>query len=474
MPGVLVGIAVIAFLILFRILTGMSAERRLRARLSAYRAAGEPVEPVDFVGPEVPDEENAAVLLRLAGEEWVEPRASQHPIQFATFDLSHVAKDLPAARQLLSDNAAALQLIERACRCLACEWNLVPAHDASFLATFPIRQLVKLLAIAALVAHQDGDDEGALRSLRQAQKITDFAYAYPVGVGLLIALTADLILSFAIEYLSPAMRLERDGERALAREWIHGALDEAPLRHARRRAFLGERAFTLDVLRALRAGIDSTPKVEGWPSPSRPTSIERVVFGPLWTRAAIRSLDLLTDVAEEADSYELLRRRRANQRLDLSIVVAPVSRWFRGLQAVRHDAYFPLHSHMMFLGALARRRMAAAALALRLFHANHGHLPDTLAELVPQYLTHVPLDPLAPAPAEIHYRPRPEPPVLYSVGRDGRDNGGRIALDEKGLPVTEGSDDLFYLRREDRPRRPLPPLHVEPGDTLRGEGGVSI
>ena len=80
---------------------------------------------------------------------------------------------------------------------------------------------------------------------------------------------------------------------------------------------------------------------------------------------------------------------------------------------------------------LARRRMAAIALAIRLYEIDHGRRPGELAELVPDYLDEVPRDPMAPDGATIRYRPQAEVPVLYSVGRNGIDDGG-LVWDEKG------------------------------------------
>jgi len=100
---------------------------------------------------------------------------------------------------------------------------------------------------------------------------------------------------------------------------------------------------------------------------------------------------------------------------------------------------------------LAERRMAAVALAVRLYRADHaGRWPDSLEQLVPDYLPSVPSDPFAAggrplrylrdspgwdipptmAAAESSYIPPPGTgpflggPVVYSVGEDGIDDGG--------------------------------------------------
>jgi hypothetical protein len=74
--------------------------------------------------------------------------------------------------------------------------------------------------------------------------------------------------------------------------------------------------------------------------------------------------------------------------------------------------------------AIAGRRLAASALAIRLYALDHdGQLPPTLDVLVPRYLPAVPIDPLSGQP--MRYINEPKNPRIYSVGSDGVDDGGR-------------------------------------------------
>jgi hypothetical protein len=60
--------------------------------------------------------------------------------------------------------------------------------------------------------------------------------------------------------------------------------------------------------------------------------------------------------------------------------------------------------------------------AVRLFRHEHGPLPAELDELTPRYLPSVPLDPYSGRP--LIYRRLENGYSLYSVGRDGLDDGG--------------------------------------------------
>jgi hypothetical protein len=73
---------------------------------------------------------------------------------------------------------------------------------------------------------------------------------------------------------------------------------------------------------------------------------------------------------------------------------------------------------------LARLANAQAAVAIERWRLEHpGRLPDTLAELVPAYLNAVPLDPFDGQP--VRYKKLPVGYVVYCLGLDFTDNGGR-------------------------------------------------
>ena len=71
----------------------------------------------------------------------------------------------------------------------------------------------------------------------------------------------------------------------------------------------------------------------------------------------------------------------------------------------------------------ASRRLVIAAIALKRFQLSHGAWPGKLGDLVPAYLPSVPVDPYDGAP--LKYHPNEDGTcALYSVGEDGKDDGG--------------------------------------------------
>jgi hypothetical protein len=74
------------------------------------------------------------------------------------------------------------------------------------------------------------------------------------------------------------------------------------------------------------------------------------------------------------------------------------------------------------------RRMGITAIALKRYELRQGHPPSTLAALVPEYLREVPIDLMSGKP--LVYRCNEDSTfVLYSVGEDGKDDGGQSGID---------------------------------------------
>lgn len=69
-------------------------------------------------------------------------------------------------------------------------------------------------------------------------------------------------------------------------------------------------------------------------------------------------------------------------------------------------------------------RLLRLELALREYRALHGQEAGSLAQLVPAHLTAVPLDPMTGK--SFAYKPQAQGYLLYSLGPDGKDDGGKL------------------------------------------------
>jgi len=98
--------------------------------------------------------------------------------------------------------------------------------------------------------------------------------------------------------------------------------------------------------------------------------------------------------------------------------------------------------------AMTSVRLSRTALAVERFRLRHGLLPVSLTVLVPDDLPEVPTDPFDGKP--LKYRRLDQGYVVYSVGPDGRDDGGREPppdLKWKSGPTPESYDLTFIVEQ---------------------------
>jgi hypothetical protein len=98
---------------------------------------------------------------------------------------------------------------------------------------------------------------------------------------------------------------------------------------------------------------------------------------------------------------------------------------------LKADLHFLLSSS---IGTLARtfnkvikveivKQLSTAAIALKCYHLKHGEYPPSLAALTPEFISQVPRDPIDGQP--LRYRRNSDGTFqLYSIGDDGKDDGG--------------------------------------------------
>jgi hypothetical protein len=109
---------------------------------------------------------------------------------------------------------------------------------------------------------------------------------------------------------------------------------------------------------------------------------------------------------------------------------------------------------------LGRRDALLIALALELHRQRHGNYPATLDPLVPDLLPSLPVDRITGGP--LRYRIEEDAPLIYSLGVDRDDDGGRPQLTSAGHPSPTGAA-----------RWNAPPERVRDGDWVLFPQGLS-
>lgn len=415
---------------------GHAVEQRLTERVAALRRAGEPVMPEDFLRPPLPDDHNAAHAFRAAAalierrdDRW---RRLRRIDVYSPLDLSAVA----ALREVNDLHQESLSLAAEAAERRDADWGVrldVFPPDQDLPDLQPARDLSRLLLAAAAVAQAAGDDQAMLQRLRQVLALGVAIDQQPRALAHAVAIE---IISSAGDFAvsrAPYLRLKRgkdDPAREELKALISRLVNGAPQWEAQRRALLGERAMHLHTIRGRLAGtmrVTSAPAAAQEPAGS---PLLRYGLKPLLLQDALLLLnhtERLARAMDESGNWPAFQQAAPR-------VPEAVAQRSPGHPAA--DALFGFDDRALqgqFRG-LTDRLLAATALAIQLYRADHnGALPPALDDLVPAYLPSLPNDPLAPG-GPLRYRRgdlnAQDPlarPAVYSVGRDGADDGGSDA-----------------------------------------------
>jgi hypothetical protein len=408
--------------------------------------------------PAIADEQNAALCVTAARmlmpESWP-PRAETRP--YAA---------MPAARRpLLTDFLARLepqqQLNEDQARELRAQLQkLAPAlAEASRLADLPAgrypltwdvqfittlvpevrksRDVADLLHDDAALRAQDRDMAGACRSeqaaLNAGRAIGDEYTVVALGMRTALAVQAVRGLERTLAQGAPA-------EDSLAALQNLVEREEAETPAAVVAALRGERALMHRLLAAIERGELTLPPglVEEGPA-FHESSRAALAADALRHSHAVYLRRMAENIAAARLPCPALFTRL--QELDASPVderTAALASWF--LPAVARQL-------RTIPGTLAMLRCAAAALALERYRLAHGRWPEGLDGLTPKLLAEVPADPFDGQP--LRFRRLEDGVVVYSVGPDGEDNGGRI---DRRNPSASGTDLGFRLWDVERRR----------------------
>lgn len=458
--GVAAALLVVA-LVLLRSWWGYAAHRRLNAQIEQYRAAGQLVfaEEFDAELDAIADAENAAVLYERAMEVYV--GTSQSGILLPTFqdDPSAFQSNRAVAEELMTANTQALRLIREARSRPKVAWSERLATDSKHPSWHSTQRMIaRVLWFAITFQMLEGNHAEAVHTLRDYVAFNDAVDAYPTVISSLVAWVWHALSFTLIEEYGAELRV-REGDsgedvqntpapREDIEQLIRDLLADDSMHHNLARSEHGSRAWALQEVST--SGVVERYTWQALGSRSIPFWEHAINFvtRPMIVLDTARSINLSTFAAQAVleDTWPLAKSHFAPTRLGGSFLQRlshPVTRDMNGqLYGVAQ------RGAEMFFRCLARRRMAAIALAIRLYAVDHGERPTDMTALSPHYFPELPRDPFAIEEATFGYRPLADRPFLYSVGLDGKDNEGKQVLTPNGRRDGKRSDILFYLEPE--------------------------
>jgi hypothetical protein len=311
--------------------------------------------------------------------------------------------------------------------------NMFMGYRVNFVA---IRTVAQWLMGAVETDLHQGRLESALQDLEALAGLANMERDEPTLVAQMIRVAvANLGLALTWEALQAQGWTEPQLER-LQKAW-----DPVNLVDAVEKGFEGARAGGYELFALTRrsdaARVGRLLRGNWYPGPSSSNiRFEDVmmdyVYIPAYKLTSIDQDELfyLRNMQEGITGLRLLKAQHpwGETKQRLNQITTNVNMLARSPQKVRY--YFSMMGIPNYMKACetavrgeTERQMALAAIALKRFQLRHGQWPPSLEALVPEFLPAVPYDFMGAKPLSYHLK-IDGGYVLYSVGEDGKDDGG--------------------------------------------------
>ena len=383
--------------------------RRLSRIVAEIRSRNEPVSPVRQSTARVNSPQNAARYYDAAAAlvdfspDMYGPTGLMHRMSYGSEpERPQLVRDV---RAWLDGNGDAEKFLDRATDLPFEGYPPGTGYNYRFDRLFKLARLANLRAFERLDA---GDGDRAARAIVQQLRIHRV-----VG--------ADTDTGWFDSFFTSNMPL-RDIPRLLqarpsdaALQQVQRAIREVDDDNALERSVLAERAFYLGQYWNESRGWYARPPRDAAGNPLW------FVMRPFTTGRIVAMIEMMTGLLDRA-------RQPWPARIHVEVPEKPASRDPRGSAFLPSNEmrYALLNGYRSraenYATALALGRTGDAALAAEQYRRATGALPDSLAQLVPAYLPAVPIDPYSGR--EIRYVKTADRTVVYSVGKNEKDEGG--------------------------------------------------
>lgn len=414
------------------------AGKALQRELDAIRAAGDPLTLDELWPPEIePASENAAYLYQAAFNLFEKCGLDQFQRSLdevaALFDPASWSEEATATvREMVATCAEPLELLRRAAHMDRCRF--APDPDSPGLVVSEhlsnMRQAGRLLHWSGSLRLREGDADGALQEARTAFLLSQALANEPVNVSFMVRLA---LINSSLRGTETVLN-EHQPAREISRAFLEDVTAVSDtLRPDLSLAFKGERVMGM---RNLQMPL-SKMGLRGWLARPVLRTIQTGVLremGPIVALAEMPRLEARAEMdrleAEferfkaELDSDE--RQRIINAGVILGKMLGP--------------SFFRLKEDET--KTESRIALAQVAMALKLYKGAHGHYPESLSSLSPEFLSELPSDPFTGE--ALQYARDGEGFLLYSIGLNGFDDGGLAETEEDGKKVDPDTDDIAW------------------------------
>ncbi len=307
--------------------------------------------------------------------------------------------------------------------------------------------IAKGLALRAHVAAAAGDAESAVNSIQASMRLTQALGNEPTLLGLLVAVTTS---TYELNSIWSLLHRRVASESQLAR--VQSDLERQDFMRFALQSIRGELAFhTNSIERYKRHGDrreDVYAPVKGFIGEYEPSWLEillvRLIPAGWFDHNAATTIQLhstwLLEPFKEGDVGHI---NRGFDELDQILGEhAGITSPHHILPRLSLPGYLSVVRVAIYCEAV--RRQALAAIAVERHRLIHGQLPARLDELVPSFLSAVPLDPMDRQP--MRYRVEGNAFTLWSIAMDCHDDHGKLptAKEARHIDRTDYAGDWVW------------------------------
>jgi hypothetical protein len=428
----LAALFLLALLLVCFIVWRVNLAHDVNAKLAAIRAAGLPTSGAELNAyySAVPDNENAALVMTQAFalmRNYSDNRSNE--TAYLTF-LPRNQRLTPEQRKVFSGyiemNADALAKMREAIKLPESRYPVDYAPGPATLLPHlrELHVLAEVVRYELLLASESGDTTNTAAAIGNLVGMAQTLDQEPDLIAQLVRIGLIAIAENSLEHCLNIINLNESELAGLA-----SAFSGADNTHLMARALIGDRAINVPVFQLARSKsksavelVEGAQQVGGFSTSTLdPWLIREPRFFQLigfWDRDFLFYLNTLeTNIALDnlpppkslvaADNFKKVDETVGRNNYYLSkMLLAALS------SAITKEA-----------SSFACLRTSIAAIAVERFRLAHGQLPNTLNELVPQFLSTMPDDPFDGQPLRYHRLAKGY--VIYSIGADGHDDGGR-------------------------------------------------
>ncbi len=435
---------VLAVALLVRAVLNFTEGRKLAGTIAELRAKGVPLSSKDLAAP-CPDADNAARLWKAAANLLSVDNEGKGLLGRAFADLAASKPLSPADRNaiagIIAKNHEALDLLYAMTDkpCFLFSDPGTPLPEAMIPDAVKMILATRLMGFDALFKAESGDVAGALDRIRDGLGSVSKVAHEGTLITHLLAMAETRMLVRSLESICRGRGIDDENLLSLIAD-----LEPSPWRERLARSIAGERAFGLERGSAV---IKGRPQVMAGEKRS-----DRLLY---WLLRPVLKNEIRWQLRRLTGWEQMAKRPYFQQRELLKTdeeLLEHVPWYFKVRGAHGHGRLTGFQGGgaygTVFLknGQLEATFLAArTGLACRLHKSRTGQYPEKLETLVPGILSEVPIDPFTGKP--FVYRREGEGFIVYSLGSNEKDDGGRSTYMITQM-VMEKDDDWSW--KEDR------------------------